>query len=140
MLESPGQPRLQETIGRTLAHQAEGAGALGAVLGTWRETSNRLTPVIGTGGVDALFRRALHVAGRAFPWFAPPTGEGLPPLEHLRACLAQRDEASTLASCTALLVIFYELLETMIGASLTGRLLDPLWSPPAPAPPEERAP
>ena len=125
----------REAIRRTLAHHARGAGNPGtiahATLTTWRPVAARLAPIIGTGGVDVLFKRSLHLTSVAYPWFAV-AAEGWDDaalLASLEACLVDREDKNAVEAAQALLVTFYELLESMLGESLTRRLLGPVWTP-----------
>lgn len=132
--------RRRETIRRTLAHHAgknlDASAVAAATLSTWQEVATRLAPVIGAQGVDVLFRRALHLTHRSFPWLAITGGEVkdiavlLASLkEHLAAC----EPAVAVAASDTLLVTFTELLTIIIGEPLTARLLDSVWVPTAPA-------
>ena len=131
--------RLRDAIRRTLAHRAGAAPDAGAIaaatLATWHQTAARLAPVIGTRGVDALFVRALHLTSAAFPWLAMAgeQGNGAARLANFRARLEAREPAIAAEAGYALLATFNELLATLIGASLTERLLKPVWVPPPPS-------
>jgi hypothetical protein len=48
----------------------------------------------------------------------------------LRAALAGQASAEAAALNAALLGTFYDLLSSLIGATLTERLLDPVWASP----------
>ena len=135
-----------EAIRRTLARcagEAPDASAIAeATLSTWQQVAARLAPLIGLRGVDALFSRSLHVTGKAFPWLAMTGNDvnGAALLASLKACLAGQEAAATAEASHALLVNFTELLVTLIGASLTERLLAPVWMPPSPESERETAP
>ncbi|MEJ0037971.1 MAG: hypothetical protein WDO68_18160 [Gammaproteobacteria bacterium] len=110
-----------------------------AAADTWPRVTARLAPVIGARGVEVLFRRALHLTSTAFPWLqlAADHEGGVATLESVTTRLAGQEASSAaLASC-ALLVTFTELLVTLIGESLTERLLGPVWAPPLTAPQQE---
>jgi hypothetical protein len=96
------------------------------------ELDAALSPIIGLRGVAALFWRSLHLARATYPWLpAIPPGN---PFNFdpgpLRAVLAQRraDEAAAAADC--FLQSLHRLLVSLIGASLTERLLRATWGPP----------
>ena len=95
----------------------------------WRQIAERLEPVIGAGGVDALFARALHLTSRRFPWLA--TNAALGNSAETLAQLAVRFESQEVAVAAAagdlLLLTFTGLQANMIGEPLTGRLLGALW-------------
>jgi hypothetical protein len=113
----------REAIRQTLVLGAgagpEAGAVAAAVLGVWHRIGECLVPMIGARGVEALFGRALQLTASAFPWLA-----------------AAGEDKTSLAgvASVALLATFTELLATLIGASLTDRLLDPVWTvstPPA---------
>jgi len=104
-----------------------------AALDTWRCVADRLEPVIGRRGVDALFNRALHVTCRTYPWLSIAGLEenGAAQLAGLRLRLADREPAAAEETSYVLLMTFTVLLANLIGESLTRRLLAPVWSPPS---------
>jgi hypothetical protein len=126
----------RKAIRRTLAQRAgdtpDTSAVAEALLSTWHQMATRLAPVIGTRGVDALFSRSLHLTSSAFPWLAIAEGHGdsTAPLIRFRACLEVRETSDAAEASYALLVTFTELLATLIGESLTDRLLSPVWTPP----------
>jgi len=129
----------REAIRRTLARRAGGtpdaSSVAKATLGIWHQVSARLAPVIGARGVDALFSRSLQLTSAAFPWLAI-IGENMESadlLANIETRLAWREPETALEVSYTLLVTFTELMATLIGESLTGRLLDPVWVPPSPA-------
>jgi hypothetical protein len=109
-----------------------------ATLGAWQDVAVRLSPVIGAGGVDALFRRALYLASATYSWMAIAEDDGNSAglLAAFKRHLAARETTVAAEAGCILLVTFTELLETLIGKSLTERLLNPVWGE-TPAPDEE---
>ncbi len=113
-----------------------GAGAMPvaqAVGAVWHEIELALYPIIGLGGVLALFQRSVHVAAAEHPWLL--AGLGRDQLARfdataLTALLARQDAAQALACGNTLLRTLDALLTSLIGASLTERLLHPVWGPP----------
>ena len=135
-------------IATPLAHRAgAGAGAtqvaqaVGALL---QEIDRVLCPIIGKGGVLALLQRSVHLSAVQYPWL--PTGLGAGGLAGvdatvLTAVLARQDAVQALACGDALLTTFHGLLTSLIGASLTERLLRPVWgTPPMSAPAQDMSP
>lgn len=104
-----------------------------ATLVIWGQVASQLTPVIGARGVDALFSRSLHLTSAAFPWLAVPGEQGRPAAQRagLKARLAGREADAATAAGSALLATFTELLASLIGESLSGRLLGPVWAVPS---------
>ncbi|MDD2853087.1 MAG: hypothetical protein PHY09_14475 [Desulfuromonadaceae bacterium] len=132
-----------EAIQRALSHYAGDAPDARAfaevTIGTWQQMAAQLMPVIGTGGVNVLFNRSLHLTCIAFPWLTMLGDKRVNTalLASVKARLAGRDTDEAIhASCT-LLVTFIEQLKTLIGESLTERLLDPIWVPTSPVTKQE---
>jgi hypothetical protein len=126
-----------ETIRNRLTYLAGNAPDSNAIaeatLSTWGHVADRLAPVIGRRGIDALFNRSLHVTCKTFPWLAIGGEEvnGAAQLAGLRMRLAGRDPEAAAEASYVLLVTFTVLLATLIGESLTERLLEPVWMPPS---------
>jgi hypothetical protein len=104
-----------------------------ATASTWRLVTEQLAPVIGARGLDVLFSRALHQTSASFPWLevAEDRGGSATPMTSLMACLTGQHPSTAAEASTALLVRFTELLATLIGESLTTRLLGPVWDFPS---------
>jgi hypothetical protein len=128
----------REAIRRTLALRAgdapDATAIAEAALGTWRLVAIRLAPVIGTLGVDVLFNRSLHLTSAAFPWLsiAWDHEDNATVLASLKARLEGSEKDAAAEASYTLLVTFIELLMSMIGESLTERLLSRVWEPPLP--------
>ena len=128
----------REAIRRTLAQRAGGTPDTSAIaeatFSTWRQMAARLAPLIGARGVDVLFSRSLHLTSKAFPWvaIAGDHADSAASLASFKACFETRETAVAAEASYALLLTFTELLETLIGESLTERLLGPIWAPPLP--------
>ena len=89
-----------------------------------------LTPIIGLRGVQALHRRSLHLAARSHAWLgsclAGRAGLAGPCAPEKPAVCA--DQARRAASGgAAFLQAFYGLLCSLVGHSLTERLLRTVW-------------
>jgi hypothetical protein len=136
-MPTPQHEPLREVIRRTLTQRAGAAADASAVanatLSSWQAMAARLSPVIGARGVDVLLRRALHLTSRDYVWLTltPSGGDSAALLAGIQLRLAGREAPVAAAASEALLVAVTELLATLIGASLTARLLNPVWSPPA---------
>lgn len=107
-----------------------------ALFAIWEEIDDILTPILGQRGMAALYERSLHLAAAAHPWLAAPDENDPPAVgpAALRSALARRSSAVAMAGASALLQTFYELLASLVGASLTERLLRPVWSTPSSGP------
>ena len=127
---------LQNAIRGTLTRRIAGAHGTSVVaeeaLNLWLQMAARLSPVIGVRGVDVVFRRALHLTSTAFTWLetAGDRGANAPLLSDLKARLMSQEKDAALQASCALLAGFVELLTTLVGESLTDRLLSPVWALP----------
>lgn len=128
-------------IAAPLAHRAGAVQVAQAVGVVWQEIDLVLRPIIGTGGVLALLQRSVHLTAVQHPWLRVGLGAGGlagADAAALTAVLAQQDAAQALACGNALLTTFHGLLTSLIGASLTERLLRPVWgTPPMSAPAQD---
>lgn len=130
------------TIVAPLAHRVQaGASAAqiaSAVIGLWNEIDDALTPIIGTRGVVALYQRSLHLSMASHPWLAVKTNGGGP--VNLQTLLAQQSAADAAAGGSTFLHTFHSLLTSLIGASLTERLLRAAWAAPSSSVPLQNSP
>ena len=121
------------------AHDANAAQIADAMVATWHEIDAALTPIIGSKAVVALYKRSLHLTAKTHPWLAG-THEGVQAtldLAALKATLAQRSSADAALGGNALLQTFHQLLCSLVGPSLTERLLRPVWADPSSGPPAQ---
>jgi hypothetical protein len=119
-----------------LAHRVgAGADALAVaeeMVALWQEIDAALRPIIGQGGVVALFRHSVHLTAAVYPWLA---SDGQGPvagldLVALKSSFASQSVAQALAGGDRLLLTFHQLLVSLIGVSLAERLL-PAWGHPS---------
>jgi hypothetical protein len=137
-MSTAGSEARREAIRKKLAQCAGGesdAKALAvATVSMWPQFSARLAPVIGARGVDILFKRTVYLTRKSFPFLAvaEDSGRGSAPLEAIRARIGQQDAPVAAAASCEFLFTFTVLLATLIGDSLTDRMLGPVWalSPP----------
>lgn len=119
----------RESIRKTLvsyAGESPDAGTVAeAALTAWQEMAAKLQPLIGARGVDVLLRRALHLTKTTFPGLSINSSEveNAVLLENLKAELARRETPDAMEASFSLLATFTGLLATLIGESLTGKLL-----------------
>ena len=138
-MSTAGPEARREAIRRKLAQCAGGesdAKAFAvATASIWPQFSAQLAPVIGARGVDILFKRALYLTSTSFPFLATAgdRGRDTAPLDDLRAQIGQQDAPVAAAASCEFLFSFTVLLATLIGDSLTERLLGPVWALPLPA-------
>lgn len=124
-----------------LAHRV-GAGAdaaqlAAAVFAIWAELDDALTPILGPRGVAALYQRSLHLAAQAHPWLAAPNEDDPPAVgpAALQSALSRQSSGAAAAGGSAFLQTFHELLASLVGHSLTVRLLRSVWAAPSSSPP-----
>jgi hypothetical protein len=120
-------------IAATLANRAgkgtDAALIADAIVSTWQLIDTALSPIIGHGGVAALYKRSLYLTGRVHPWLAG-AHEGIQPgmdLAGLKSVLAQQSSANAAAGGGAFLQTFRELLVGLVGPALTEQLLHSVW-------------
>jgi hypothetical protein len=95
------------------------------ILSTWQDVDVGLRPIIGPRGVAALYKRTLYLTSRTYPWLAG-AHEGTHTIidfDALKAAFEQQNDSDAADAGNALLETFYELLTTLVGTSLTKRLL-----------------
>jgi len=102
----------------------------------WQQVDDALTPIIGKRGVAALYGRSLYLVAPDHPWLAGLREADPSAVDQaaLRALLEQQDAATAAAGGGALLRTFHELLASLVGDSLTGRLLAAAWALPTSGP------
>lgn len=108
-----------------------GAGATqiaNSVATALRHVEASLTPILGPLGVAALYRRSLLLTSRSHPWLAGLAGSASNTVElaALVAAMAERDSNDVAQAGGDLLQRFYALVDSLIGAALTHRLLGSL--------------
>ncbi len=99
----------------------------------WDGVGVALSPIIGQTGVAALFKRSAFLTRTTHPCLSAVHESALPSMGELavlQAVLSQQDWAEAVAVNAALLQNFHELLISLIGASLSDRLLRPVWDIP----------
>jgi hypothetical protein len=124
---------MQQPLANRIGSDPSSTQIAAAVLAIWEEIDDALTPIVGPLGLIALYRRTVHLAAAQHPWLAG-RDEGV--LTHtdpavLKSVLAQRSSAEASAGGSAFLNTFHELLASLIGPSLTARLLRSVWEPPS---------
>jgi len=129
----PGRAALRQAIQRALTREAgtdADAKALAAAARRVYDTlAGQLALLIGEGGVRALTARSLHLVQRDFPWLAkaqePDPSEG--PFAQVGFRLERQEPAVATAAAAAALATLGGLLATLIGETLTMRVLRAAW-------------
>jgi hypothetical protein len=124
-------------------HETDAGGIADEIGRTWQTFEAALTPILGKRGVAALYQRSLHLARAGHPWLCDPA-ETIPAtidLPALKAAIVACDRDVAAAGSRAFLQSFHDLLASLVGPALTGRLLRPGWARSAgDAPAEDPAP
>lgn len=121
-------------IAAPLAHRvaptADSPEIAQAVAATWREIDAALVPIIGKRGLAALYKRSVHVTAQAHPWLRVEHDAALAVADfsELTPLLCQQSAATALAGATALFTTFHDLLSSVVGPSLTERLMRSVWA------------
>ncbi len=94
---------------------------------TWRHFDTVLSPIIGHGGVAALYRRSLFLVRAVHPWLPGAHAGALDPAEfaELESAVSGQSSHDAGVATEALVNNFRDLLSDLIGPSLTERLLRP---------------
>jgi hypothetical protein len=100
----------------------EPAQVADAIASTLQAIDAALRPIIGERGVAALYSRSLYLTSSAHPWLAR-MHEDVQDLAALKSTLAQQSTDDAAAGGSALLRTLYDVLASLIGSSLTERLL-----------------
>jgi hypothetical protein len=97
----------------------------------WQEIDGALRPIIGQRGVVALFNRSAQLAGVGHPWVVLVRQDANTKLQFpaIADVFARQDAATAIAGGDAQLLALHQLLGSLIGASLTERLLQPAFRP-----------
>ncbi|MFD0740388.1 hypothetical protein ACFQZQ_13975 [Lysobacter koreensis] len=111
------------------AEQGDAQPVAESVVSAWKAIDDALSPILGQHGVSLLYQRSLHLTIPGYPWLSG-VHQGVQDamdLVALEQALAQRSSAEAATAGGAFLQAFDNLLVTLIGSSLTERLLHPVW-------------
>jgi hypothetical protein len=116
---------IQASLSKRAAAGWDSGSIASLIVSVWRDIDAALAPIIGHRGVGALFHRTVHLVRHDYPWLAAANESMADPIDFtsLHASLSQRTSANVVAANGALLQKFLEQLSSMIGESLTERLL-----------------
>ena len=120
---------IQPMFARLVAGSQDAVQIADVAVSIWRDVAAALAPIIGQSGVAALLKRSIRLARAAHPCLTAANDGALPAgeLAMLQVVLSQQDSTEAVATNAALLQHFREVLISLIGASLTERLLRPVW-------------
>jgi hypothetical protein len=124
---------MHEPLASRVGSDADATQIAAAVLAIWEEIDDALTPIVGPLGLVALYRRSVHLAAAQHSWLAGRDEGVLTDTDPavLQSVLARRGSADAAAGGNSFLNTFHELLASLIGPSLTKRLLRSVWDNPS---------
>ena len=104
---------------------------LDLIIVSWEKVDQVLRPIIGRGGIEALFHRSVEITAEAYPWLTAASTDEKSALDFdvLRHALSKQSTSHFAGANDTLLLHFYYLLSNLIGLSLTDRLLRPVLDP-----------
>lgn len=123
--------RIVASLAHRVGPHADTASIAEAIVSILQDMGASLAPIIGQQGVAALYRRSLHLCVSTHPQLAHSYDSVLATMDliALKSLLVEQNETDALFFGEALLTTLYELLTTLIGPSLTARLLADVWQP-----------
>lgn len=97
----------------------------------WERLAVQLISVIGEGGFNSLYARALHLSKKTFPWLAdcalPAPDADASQFDALKTCLGEREFAEASQASIRVLITFIDILTVLIGEHLTTSILRSAW-------------
>ncbi|TDR48647.1 hypothetical protein DFR29_101269 [Tahibacter aquaticus] len=141
-MEDTFSPRIAATLNHRLGQDATSPHIADVVVAVYREIEGALTPIVGPGGVVALYQRSLHLAKATHHWIDISSPAQTPRVDFstLRTLLAQQTDETALAGGVEILERFSRLLVSLIGLSLSEQLLGAVWIQPPAGSPVQDAP
>jgi hypothetical protein len=118
---------------KVLAHEAQGRRSPGEIADAFEAAylplRRRLEPVLGAGGVNILFARALNLSSSEFPFLQRVEAEELTGgLKRLRESTQGYEASEVSEGFVVLLATLIWLLSSFIGEDLALRMTDEAWS------------
>lgn len=131
--------RIAVTLAQRAAEGADAAQVGDTVVAMWQKIDATLTPIIGNGSVVVLYMRSLHLIEPAHPWLSGLNQDVKASIDlaRLKSILSQQDSKTAAVAGGELLQTFYELLASLVGPSLTERLLHSVWEDSPSGPPAQ---
>lgn len=129
------------SLASRIANHTSAVDLAGTVVSLWGEIDGALRPIIGQRGVVALFKRSVQMTAREHPWLLSVLQEPNTDLQFSAIAdhFARQQTATAVSGGQAMLLAFHQLLSSLIGVSLTERLLQPVFSPANGSPPTQES-
>lgn len=127
--ESEESRQIVASLAHRVGNDADAAHIADAIVATLQEMDAALTPIIGHQGVAALYRRSLYLSTSTHPRLAGTHASVQTAMDliELKSVLVLQSSTDASLFGEELLKTFYELLTTLVGPSLTARLLRSVW-------------
>lgn len=137
--ESEEGRRIVASLALRVDHAADSPQVANVIITMLQDTNAALVPIIGPKGVAALYRRSLHLSTSSHPRLAFAYTRLAAPLDlaDLNTVLIQQNQADIIVFGEELFKALYTLLASLIGPSLSSRLLLDVWDNNLSAPPAQ---
>lgn len=114
----------------TWLNDADTSQVAGAAVAVWLQIDQALRPILGHRGVAALFNRSVKHTAARFPWLDQYPQDVLAVVDPsvLEAALLLQTAAEATAGVDSLFQSLRALLTSLVGSSLTDRLLRSVWA------------
>jgi hypothetical protein len=99
------------------------------VIGLWESMATQIIMIVGDGGFNSLYVRALSLTQPTFPWLTAtsPPSQATNRFAELATCLEGQSPEQARAANNQLLTTFTDILATLIGEDLTIQILRSAW-------------
>jgi hypothetical protein len=99
------------------------------VIDLWEPMATHIIMIVGDGGFNSLYLRAISLAQPTFPWLAAtsPPSHASNRFAELVTCLKGQPPEQAKAANNLLLTTFTDILATLIGEDLTIQILRSAW-------------
>jgi hypothetical protein len=123
------EPAFERLLARQAGTETDAPAVAVAARRLCEDFAHHLTPLIGDGGVAAIYGRSLQLAERRFPGLAPASasGQDREPFTHVQHFLEHRDPVVATRAAVTVLALASEVLASFIGETLTHLLLHETW-------------
>jgi len=100
-----------------------------AAIGLWDQMATQIIAIVGEAGFDSLFARSVFLTQSRFPWLGAGTVShpGDQRFANLKANLESNTPALASEANHMLLIVFTDILASLIGEPLTERILNSAW-------------
>jgi hypothetical protein len=100
-----------------------------AAIDLWGSLANQIIAIVGEAGFESIYSRSLYLTQSTFPWLMNTASSPTVGHRFVNLKMSFEGRAPELANEAnrLLLTIFTDTLASLIGESLTGRVLDSAW-------------